>query len=230
MKTRTLLLATTRILAICLLNGCGATGACEFWSTGGGGISERYYCWNGEDRDFCESAAVLNVAYHAGQKCQALGYSNRCSQSEMGEAALQDQWTSSPGCDSSSPPIGRTPGAGGGDGGDVSCTDSMKICAELTNGSVEAFQNECETAGDVFSNTSCAPGAYICLGGTGSSGGEPVSIDIHWPAGVCDRAEFKDSVYLRGTCENALSGTFSGPDDSCCTGNTRPVLGGTVCQ
>jgi hypothetical protein len=214
---------------VLLLGACTSGGACEFWSTGGDGITEQYYCWNGEEQDFCESAGGIESAYHQGKRCDDLGYGYECTQAEMGEGALQEQWTSAPSCDTSNPPVGRTPGEGGGDGGS-SCTDGYGICSQLNSGDVTAFQQECEGAGNVFSSSACPTGAYSCTGGTGTSSGTTTSIDIQWPAGVCDQPAFQDIIYLEGTCVNVLGGTYSGDADSCCTGTTSPVPGGTTCQ
>lgn len=104
-------------MTLALLAGCTPRNSCEFWSSGTGGSSERYYCWADEYRDFCESdGGPIQSAFFADQSCADLGYVYQCTQDEIGEGALQDEWTAGPNCDSSVPPDGRTPGSGGSDG------------------------------------------------------------------------------------------------------------------
>lgn len=121
-------------------------------------------------------------------------------------------------------------GGGGGGGGELaSCTDSTGVCSQLNSGSVSAFQTECTGAGNTFTMSACATGAYSCTGGTGTSGGTSVAIDIQWPAGICSNPGYQDMIYLKGTCENSLGGSYSGDPDSCCSGSTAPGPGGTFC-
>lgn len=121
-------------------------------------------------------------------------------------------------------------GGGGGSGGLASCTDSAGVCSQLNSGNVSSFQGECEGAGNSFSMSACPAGAYSCTGGMGTSSGSSVAIDIHWPSGICNRPEYQDMIYLKGTCENVLGGSYGGDASSCCSGTTSPSPGGTSCQ
>lgn len=120
-------------------------------------------------------------------------------------------------------------GGGGGGGGVASCTDSTGVCSQLNSGSISAFQSECAGAGNAFAMSSCASGAYSCTGGTGTSGGTSVALDIQWPGGICSNPAYQDMIYLKGTCENSLGGAYSGDPDSCCSGSSAPGPGGAFC-
>jgi hypothetical protein len=128
------------------------------------------------------------------------------------------------------PGPGTGPGTGGGGEALASCTDGAGVCSQLKSGSVSSYQGDCEGAGHSFSMSACPSGAYSCTGGTGTSGGSSVTLDFHWPSGICSRPEYQDIIYLKGTCENVLGGSYSGDANSCCMGNTSPVPGGTACQ
>jgi hypothetical protein len=120
------------------------------------------------------------------------------------------------------------PGDGGG-GSVASCTDPNGVCTQLNSGDAAAYQTECEAGGNQYSSSACAPGAFQCLDATGTSAGASVAIEVHWPADICSVAAYTDTVYLQGTCENILSGSYSGAPDSCCTGTTTPGPDGTFC-
>lgn len=109
------------------------------------------------------------------------------------------------------------------------CTDANLVCTELRGGSEAAFAKQCHDAGNTFRRGSCA-GAKKCTGGSGTANGQAVQIDLHWPGDICGKPDYTDKIYLKGTCSNVLNGTYFGDADSCCTGTTRPAVGGTVCN
>jgi hypothetical protein len=142
---------STTLAVLAALTGCSSN-SCEFWSIDA--ANPTYYCWQGEARDFCEAGGggPVNSAYHEGQTCADLGYANQCTQDEIGEGALQDQWTSGSSCDSTIPPVGRTPG--GGEGGPclvgtwdtdphANCLDQFSTTTYAADGTGIVFTPEC---------------------------------------------------------------------------------------
>ena len=119
-----------------------------------------------------------------------------------------------------------------GDGGGAavgSCTDPYGVCTQLNSGDAAAYQSECESGGNQFSSAACTPGAFQCLNATGTSNASSVSIEVHWPADICSVPVYTEAVYLLGTCENVLGGSYSGDPNSCCSAATTPGPGGTYC-
>ncbi|MDF1565984.1 MAG: hypothetical protein P1V51_23315 [Deltaproteobacteria bacterium] len=139
--------------ALFFVCGCGGYGACEFWGTAGSG-EDFYYCWQGEEREFCESAEGpgLNVAFHENKQCKAIGYENHCTDEEVAPG-IEDKWTAAAACSEAEPPVGREPGSGTGEGEclvgtwdtdpNPTCLDQFSTYTLRSDGSAITYTPEC---------------------------------------------------------------------------------------
>ena len=206
-------------LLLCIIlthTGCGVwPTACEY------ATNSQYYCWKNEYQDFCESGDGI---WHPNTSCKKLGYTHHCTKEEV-DGGLEDKWTVADGCDvSQAPPAGTNPGQLLS-----ACKDlSYGICSELTSGDVDKFESECLTAGNSLVDSCSTPG-FSCTDATGTSGGSTVTLNIYWSQDICDFPEFRNVIYLRGSCDS-LAGTFSGDSESCCEGAVVPTDGGAYCM
>lgn len=182
----------------------------------------RYYCWQDEYQDFCEAGGGT---FYADYDCEDLGYTYHCTEEEVAPG-LEDKWTVASGCDESEPP--PPPPTSSGGNALTACQSPTGVCSELTEGDRAAFDEECRVGGDTVV-ASCSAGASQCLGASGTSQGQTVGLNIHWPGNICSQPGYGDVVYLQGTCES-LGGSYSGDSGSCCSGTAVPAAGGAYCE